>query len=72
MKQIEVKVDMDRQELNKLIGLTIDEAKKKVPEGYLLCPFCIEGYAYLKNINKDFKIISIEVNSNIITKAYVL
>jgi hypothetical protein len=63
---------MDRQELNKIIGLTIDEAKKKVPEGYLLCPFCVKGYAYIKNLNKEFKIISIELSSNIITKAYFL
>ena len=63
---------MDQQEINKLIGLTIEQAKKKVPEGYLLCPYCIEGVVYLKDVKNNLKVINIEINSNIITKAYVL
>jgi len=63
---------MDRQELNKLIGLTIEQAKNKVPDGYLICPYCIEGKVFLKTENKTLNLISVEMNSNIITKAYVI
>lgn len=63
---------MDRLELNSLIGLTFEEAKKRIPEGYLLCPFCVQGYAYLKTVNQMLKIINVELENNIIKRIYVL
>lgn len=59
---------MDTKEINELIGLSLEEAEKKVSTPYFISPDYMDGQAMLKTRDVNYNRINVIVENNIITK----